>query len=568
MMIALKKKTTFIALLASSFLIATSLASSTCPDGNTLTPTQDTHISSSQGFTVFGSSDMMSVSDQTLCTPRESAALLQFDLTGITSSSSISCATLRLWVSNNMVSVSNGVQATIGVYRLQDGYTWSESSLTYNSYNSAPPTKVKSSTQLYVNGSTDRGQWVTVSIDDILANAAGTIVTLFLETDSFVNTASTVGGCNNVAFASKDRANFSPNHPELIVTSQQDPGTNGDPIILGFRNQVFQFDGQDGAWYANLAIPQQQLQWNMQFQEYPSCPPDENMFVSGLTFSLNNNNNKSDDDNDLKENENTSSTSIMIITTPEAIEECRSDPDAVCLGEGTLHLSFDGGKTFVSNPGDYHFGKAGNSRVVAHNTYAACSRKWHDYEVSRQDKEGKIKNRLGGRRTTVHDEKKPLQLLSDQQASMIDPKECQEWMDDRLSKNDVFQQKGHWSTLYIETEQVSFHVEYRRSDWFQPACDFQSLDAWMTKVSDEMESTSEWSGILGETKYKIYDATSGEQIMADRSLLLRGKDDADYEVSGPFGTEFQAASNTPSSTTTRVVKSLFSSKTTSTAAFE
>ena len=51
----------------------------------------------------------------------------------------------------------------------------------------------------------------------------------------------------------------------------------------------------------------------------------------------------------------------------------------------------------------------------------------------------------------------------------------------------------------------------------------------------------DWGGVLGETKVKLFDKASGEQIISDRMKLLRGKDDADYEVSHPFGTDFVAA---------------------------
>jgi len=62
----------------------------------------------------------------------------------------------------------------------------------------------------------------------------------------------------------------------------------------------------------------------------------------------------------------------------------------------------------------------------------------------------------------------------------------------------------------------------------------------------------------------VHDPTTGEQIKTDRSKLLRAKDDADYEVNGPFGTEF-AALHKPirfyevvSSVIESVEKSLFS----------
>lgn len=311
-------------------------------------------------------------------------------------------------------------------------------------------------------------------------------------------------------------------------------GFNGDPIILGLKDQVFKFEGRDGGWYSNLAS--RNLQWNMQFRQYDSCPEDENMFVAGMSILVYNDKIKGLD------------SSILITTTPEPIPACVVDPDSVCLGEGTLHFSFDGGKTFVSQPGDYHF--ASQSRIVAHNTYAACSRKWHDYDVSNSG--GKKTLRDGGRRATTIEEK-PIALLANNKAKMISPSECVAWINNRVSSDDLFQQKGHWSTIYVETPQVSFHIEYRRSNSYNPQCDFQSLDAWMTKVLDRVENT-EWNGILGETRNKVYDFT-GAQIKSDRSLILRGKEDSDYEVGGPFQTEF-AASQQKRTTFNKIAESI------------
>merc|ERR1712176_953173 len=151
--------------------------------------------------------------------------------------------------------------------------------------------------------------------------------------------------------------------------------TQGDPIILGLKGQVFKFDGRDGGWYANIAS--KSFNWNMQFKEYPTCKEGSDVFISGMSLLTS-----------KKESED-----ILIATTPYQIEECIG-ADKNCLGDGTLHISFDGGKSFVSNPGDYHYGS--HNRVVAHNTYGACSRRWYDYDVTPK-KQSRF-SRLGGRR--------------------------------------------------------------------------------------------------------------------------------------------------------------------------
>jgi len=305
-----------------------------------------------------------------------------------------------------------------------------------------------------------------------------------------------------------------------IEGGSTDPGSQGDPIIIGLKGQVFKFEGTDGKWYSNLIT--HNLSWNMQFRKHKTCPKDEDMFISGMSII------------DSSGNEKGFTSNILIESTPTPIPECKDD-SAVCLGGGTLRISFDGGDTFVSRPGDYR--PTPGSRLIAHNTYAACSRKWFDYAITKKKEKAARALRSRGRRAMVTgDEKTPLELLSGKNSTMIDPAECNDWIQKRKEKDDLFSQGGLWSTIYIETPLVSFHIEYRQSnpEKMDRACDFQSLDAWMSKVSNKLDN-QEWNGILGETKKMIYDPLTEQQIRTDRSQLLRGKDDADYEVDGPFG---------------------------------
>jgi len=299
-----------------------------------------------------------------------------------------------------------------------------------------------------------------------------------------------------------------------VAGGSTDPGSQGDPIIIGLEGQVFKFEGTNGKWYSNIIT--NSLGWNMQFRKYETCPKDEDMFISGMSII------------DSSEMGNDFDSSILIVSTPTPIRECEGH-SAVCLGGGNLHISFDGGHTFVSHPGDYH--PTPGSRLIAHNTFGACSRKWFDYEITKE-KENATAN-LRGRR--LH-ERKPLEFLTDKTSTMIDPIECGVWIQDRKEKEDLFNQRGLWSTIYIENPNASFHIEFRQSnpEKLDRVCDFQSLDAWMTKVSDELE-IQEWNGVLGETKKAIYDPVSKRQIKSNRSQLLRGKNDSDYEVDGPFG---------------------------------
>eukprot|EP00548_Thalassiothrix_antarctica_P004985 CAMPEP_0194132130 /NCGR_PEP_ID=MMETSP0152-20130528/2672_1 /TAXON_ID=1049557 /ORGANISM="Thalassiothrix antarctica, Strain L6-D1" /LENGTH=373 /DNA_ID=CAMNT_0038827077 /DNA_START=155 /DNA_END=1276 /DNA_ORIENTATION=- len=300
-----------------------------------------------------------------------------------------------------------------------------------------------------------------------------------------------------------------------IAGGSTDPGLQGDQINRGLKGEVSKFEGTNGKWYSNIMT--NGLGWNMQFKKYETCPKDEDMFISGMSII------------DSSKMGNAFDSRILIVSTPTPIRECEGH-STVCLGGGNLHISFDGGHTFVSQPGDYH--PTPGSRLIAHNTFGACSREWFDYE-STKEKENAAANLR--RKRSLH-EIKPLEFLTDKTSTMIDPIECGVWVQDRKEKEDLFNQRGLWSTIYVETPNASFHIEFRQSnpEKLDRVCDFQSLDAWMTKVSDELEN-QEWSGVLGKTKRAKYHPVSKRQIEINQSQLLRRKNDSDYEVDGPFG---------------------------------
>lgn len=292
----------------------------------------------------------------------------------------------------------------------------------------------------------------------------------------------------------------------------------GDPTVVGLNGQTFKFDGRHGAWYSNLAADT--FNWNTQFRKFGMCPEEENMFVSAASFMLKEDN-----------------TRILIRTTEDVDPECY-DPNKVCLGGGKLQLSFDGGKTFKVEAGDYQFGNG--SRVIAHNTYGSCSRKWYDFEVS-PEIEQKDTIRGGGRSLQNVVTKDAIEYVGSKKGSTLDPTKCDEWIKKRVDLNDLFKQNGFWSTIYIETPLISFHVEFRQQNpdkGNDGSCDFQSLDTWINTVSPTLLGET-WQGVLGETRYAKHDS-AGQKIVSDRFKILDGKKDSDYEVEGPFETKFAA----------------------------
>lgn len=295
---------------------------------------------------------------------------------------------------------------------------------------------------------------------------------------------------------------------------------NGDPLFTGLQGQAFKFDGRDGAWYSNVAA--KSLQWNLRFGKFDTCPQGENMFVTGTAmtfFRL---------ESSGKSKEVVHSIVVEVVDPEKVAPDCNS---GVCLGDGSLKISIDGQD--IVHTGDYPLTNIGG-RVVAHNTYAACSRKWYDFDKMAQDSD------VSPLRTTRELKRinAPVDYILQSRGEMIDSEGCQGWLDDRIANDDLFEQSGQWSTVHIKTPLVSFHVEYRQNDGTNGDCAYKSIDAWISDASVTLKE-QKWEGVTGETRYLKYYA-DGTPITNDRSMLLVGKDDGDYEVDGPTGVEFKA----------------------------
>jgi len=301
-------------------------------------------------------------------------------------------------------------------------------------------------------------------------------------------------------------------------------GVSGDPLFMGLHGQVFKFEGRSGAWYSNVAT--KKLQWNLRFNEFETCPEHENMFVTGTTITLYHLSSLP-----FTKPEVAHTISIMVADEEKFFPGCQS---GVCLGKGSLKISVDG-NTDITSPGDYYLGNNGG-RVIAHNTFAACSRKWYDYVMPEID-DAEEKHRL------LHTNRRaPLEFLNDDKGDMLDPENCAPWIKDRAQYGDLFSQEGGWSTIHIETPAISFHVEYRQDE---ENCYSHSIDAYISQVAS-VYLEEEWQGVLGETREpKFY--PNGEEVMSERSYLLSAKDDKDYEVDGPFGNKFTARIESPGS---------------------
>jgi len=332
-------------------------------------------------------------------------------------------------------------------------------------------------------------------------------------------------------------------------------GVNGDPLIMGLHHQAFNFDGKSDSWYANVATDE--MQWNMKFHDFYDCPRDDSMYVTAMAISVN-----KTTGTDFANGES-HNIMISIKNESEVFPGCPppADPgDPVCLGEGSLQVIVDG--TVYDEAGDHRI--SNNLRIVSHNTYDACSRKWYDYDKGihlREDEGGIFRRLLGNRQRKLFSTKDPMDFVRNARQYMVAPHLCTDWIERRTRDNNLFEQLGGWSTIYIETPVVSFQVEYRqiRKDksgvgggtglpqdmevhglpvyGTQKKCISHVLDAWLTHANPKMRG-ERWDGILGETRtLRLND--EGYEVLENRDLLLMGSD-VDYEVGSAFGRDFPA----------------------------
>lgn len=258
----------------------------------------------------------------------------------------------------------------------------------------------------------------------------------------------------------------------------------------------------------------------MRIHEFDECPADSNKFTTGVGF-------KFIDEKTKKKRE------ILInVVNEKSIDIGCGDGSPVCLGAGSLEMVIDGKK--VVAPGEYKLDDGDDkstNRVIAFNTFYQCSRRWYDFEVEPEQNEESRTSSSTTERHVRRLETPPafpgvFDTLEGIKNTVIDRDSCTSWLEDRKSFNDLFQQPGHYATILIKTEEVSFHVEYKQEN---ERCEAHSVNVWMSAIRPDV-FLQEWQGVIGETK----DPTIGDKY--DRQNVLKFAKDEDYEVPSPFST--------------------------------
>jgi len=290
-------------------------------------------------------------------------------------------------------------------------------------------------------------------------------------------------------------------------------GVNGDPLIMGLSGQLFKFNGRNGAWYSAVSTPS--LQWNLKINNYELCPDSSDSFVSGAGFNFFEN--------------GTSVKKIEIsVANPYHVDVGCGDSEVQnCLGAGSLELIIDGVKHIVG--GDY-VTEDKHARITAFNTFYQCSRKWYDFDVRPESSTSTngLRSKTNQRRLSTSPS--VIDIISGLKKTMIDPEECQKWISDRQQYGDLFLQAGHYSTVIVATDDITFHLEYKQEN---ERCNAHSIDVWISSVDSKLLA-EQWEGIIGETKNVNYVPTREGNIMVDRMEALKFVKDEEYEVDSPY----------------------------------
>jgi hypothetical protein len=166
--------------------------------------------------------------------------------------------------------------------------------------------------------------------------------------------------------------------------------------------------------------------------------------------------------------------------------------------------------------------------------FISGSRKWYDFDVRPSLELGSTLET--GRRL---DQPSVFEVLDSLKKTMIDPQDCDNWINDRKHYNDLFVQPGRSSTIIIETKDITLHIEYRQEN---ERCDAHSIDVWISSISPVLLDQP-WEGIIGETKKEAISPRTDNQVYMDRYEVLKFRNDEDYEVLSPFSSECKACYN-------------------------
>jgi len=295
----------------------------------------------------------------------------------------------------------------------------------------------------------------------------------------------------------------------------------GDPHLVGFRGQTFDFTGRSGENYVLLSEDSTLLTMEV-YAPVPDLP--HITYITGIALSA-------------QDFDGTSHTIHIRVVNAEGINghhECpTSEP---CLAEGVLAVVVDGQP--MLGPGIVTAGKG--VVVGAVNIPGECRPFGFEKYWARKVREAEAASAgADGRRLSTWFQDMNEWVLADVAAT--NPVECAEYVQKAMVDGTLFTEQGEHTTFQIVTPRFIIRLNHGKLHQLamrDPTDSFDLPDHITYQINMALERAvlgPSPQGILGGTVNPTHDA-NGEEIM-NGIEAIRG-DEEDYRVSGPWMRDF------------------------------
>lgn len=324
-------------------------------------------------------------------------------------------------------------------------------------------------------------------------------------------------------------------HLDFISGGQRLLRSTG-PALTGFTGQVFKVHDEEKhkgvTWYNVLSSPR--LQWNMAPHHWKSCPKGEDVFLGETGFTFHEPNPL--DPTKMK------SKYLRFRVERKDDRSCTWNYSKSCLAGGNFIMNFGKEARDVLHPGDYSLKTDdGVIRIIAYNTNRACSRKGHGSTPAKEEGGGEQSNGAGGNEKRPRQQRPdvttavPMDYIRQARSSTLDPKQCQEWIEERKEKDDLFSYNSDMATVHIDTPWTQIIIQVRQNKVAtKTTCNYANMNIWIVDMSTGLLEESTLDGALGgesQLGSSSSAATDDESILKSRAL----REGQVHEVDGPFG---------------------------------
>eukprot|EP00752_Nemacystus_decipiens_P001257 g1255.t1 len=313
-----------------------------------------------------------------------------------------------------------------------------------------------------------------------------------------------------------------------IPVDMTNPVACGDPHMIGFHGQKFDFTGQDGVWYALVSsLPSTHI--NMRVTTpVPSVP--EITYITGVSLLT----------TDL---DGVQHSVVISVKEPHSLESSCPAGVSPCLADGALSVLIDGEETLLK-PGIVSV--APGVEVSAVNLPGACrSFGFEKYWEAKKIEFSQLGRRLGESQTMAE------WILDDPTATNI--AECAEYVADAMVEEGLggggslglglFTHESEHASFKITTPSTTIRLSHGRLHQIamrdpNTQQDLPDHLTWQMNLAvdhDGGKLGKGSTGILGETFVPTLDA-NGKRIMHGMGAI-RGTQE-DYIVGGPLEVDF------------------------------